>query len=69
MTRLLGLAPEAMEALKIALLVLAVVLGVGLTLLGAAFDWRARRRDRLSRRRYRPGRGTLHGLPPGEASR
>lgn len=69
MTRLLGLAPEAMEALRIAALLLAIILGAGLTLLGAAFDRRARRRDRLARRRYRPERGTLHAVPPGETGR
>lgn len=69
MAQMLGPAPEAFEVAKAAVLLLAIVLGVGLTLLGAAIDRRARRRDRRARRRYLPGRVALHGLPPGEASR
>jgi len=68
MAQMLGLAPETVEAAKAAALVLAIVLGIGLTLLGAAIDGRTRRRDRQARRRYRPGRATLQALPPGEAS-
>lgn len=67
MAQILGLAPETIEAAKAAALVLATVLGIGLTLLGAAIDGRTRRRDRRARRRYRPGRLTLQALPPGEA--
>jgi len=52
---------DSMELVKAAALVLAVALGIGLTLLGAAFDWRARRRARLARRRYLPTRAITQG--------
>lgn len=57
MIGLFGLAPDA-ATLKMAVLLLAIILGVGLSLLGAAHDARARRRARLARRRVPPRRGT-----------